>query len=299
MQALFTQDVRRAVVTAVAILTCLGAGTAAAQDESAGDLFSQGVELFHNKDYRDASDVFRRVFAIDPNPFVLYNIGRCYQELGELEIAVKYYDQALHLGELPRDAKVEAIRRLDAIQTALEVRSVREDSGRRLWASLAKARADLGAAEAALLPATPAVATPPPTPGNTQEGMAEGTLTWVGIAVGALGITALSGGVYFAVQAGDDLAQQRRRVDDFRQLEDQALTTGDPFIAAQALATAEEANRMASDVEQSQRLSVALFAAGGAMLIGGAVMVLADDEAAETDVTVILTTDGFAVTLLW
>ncbi len=101
----------------ISTIAPLAASEAHAQDASApiadpGLLFETGVELYRSGQYALAIEVFRQVFELDPNPFVLFNIGRCHEELGQLKEAVRYYKQALLLDGLTLEAKAEAIKRL-------------------------------------------------------------------------------------------------------------------------------------------------------------------------------------------
>jgi tetratricopeptide (TPR) repeat protein len=297
-----TTPLARLVCGALLALSLLLATPSHAQDATPEALFSEGVELFNAEQYREAVERFRQVFEIDPNPFMLFNIARCYHELGELETAAKYYDRSLALDGLPRDAKVEAIKRLDDIQIAMEVRRTTQEAARR------GARAHKAAREAIATRA--AVVTPPDTgaeetgsggvipkdPDSVEPG--RGSLTWVGATLGILGVVAVGGGTWFALQVGDDLDRHEALVADYSTLQAQALASGDAELAGRALSMADDANALATGIEQDQRLSLALFAGGGALIIGGVVMLLVDSPD-EADVTVIATPNGLAVVGLW
>lgn len=289
------------LVAAVSVVACVLWQSPAAAEDAPEALFSQGVALFEGEQYREAAEVFRRVFEIDPNPFVLFNIGRCYHELGELETATKYYDRSLALDGLPREAKIEAIKRLDDIQQALEARRAKDAAAERIGRALADARQALGDRAAELAPAAgapgePLGTVPPDDPQPAPGG--RGALTWVGAGIGVVGLAAVGGGTWFALGVGDDLDRHSGLVDEYRTLQSQALESGDSELAGRALTMADEANTLATSIEQDQRFSVALFAAGGAMIIGGVVMILADSPD-DTDVTVVASPTGFAVVGLW
>lgn len=293
------------ILAATLLAVCLLWGSPAASQEDPEALFGQAVELFQAEEYRDAVEIFRQVFELDPNPFVLFNIGRCYHQLGELETAAKYYDRSLALDGLPREAKVEAIKRLDDIQIALEHRRSKDGAVDRVHAALDTARSELTARVAVMPPETGEGPNGPekgagrgtaPTPPEDEGG--RGTLTWVGVGLGVIGLAAVGGGTWFALQVNDDLDRHSGLVADYTALEAQALASADSELATQALSMADEANALAGDIEQDQRLGLALFAAGGAMVIGGVVMILADTPD-EPDVTVIATPNGLAVVGLW
>lgn len=294
-----------AFTAALALSLCLAfAAPAAAQDDDPEAMFSQGVELFNAGEYRDAAEKFRQVFEVDPNPFMLFNIARCYHELGDLETAAKYYDRSLALDGLPRDAKVEAIKRLDDIQVSLEQRRGTREATRRASLALRSAREALAASAAVKTTVTEPVRTDGPADGSSKTAKpattdkGRGTLTWVGATLGVVGLAAVGGGTWFALQVGDDLDRHKGLVDDYTALQAQALASGDTALAAKALTMADNANVLATQIEQDQRLSLALFAGGGALVIGGIVMILVDAPE-DTDVSVIATPTGVAIVGLW
>lgn len=61
------------------------------------ELSAQGFTRFRNGDYRGAIVLFEEAYNIEPVPNLLYNIARCYEELGELETAVDYFQRYTRL----------------------------------------------------------------------------------------------------------------------------------------------------------------------------------------------------------
>ena len=56
-------------------------------------LSDEAVAAFKAKDYDTAIAKFQRAYEIDPQPNYKFNIGRVYEEKGDLENAVKYYQE--------------------------------------------------------------------------------------------------------------------------------------------------------------------------------------------------------------
>ena len=57
------------------------------------DLSEAAVARFKAKDYAGAVELFQRAHALDPKPNYLFNIGRVYEEAGQLREAVDYYQR--------------------------------------------------------------------------------------------------------------------------------------------------------------------------------------------------------------
>lgn len=231
-------------------------------------LFQRAVGLFRDKSYREAIAVFRQVFERDPNPFVLFNIGRCYEELGELEDAAKYYQRSVGLEGLPREAKVDALMRLEHMEETLKVR-VSEREAR----AEALKRIDRGvfAARAASSQGFSGPVGPEP-----DDGAGPGWPTWLGGGLLGLGVVSLTlGGIVYAdVESGLD--RQKELSAQYVATGNDALRTKDADKARAAQGKASEVNALADEIEASQRWSAGLFTAGGIFLISGLALVTFD-----------------------
>ena len=60
---------------------------------------SRGLALYAAQDYRHALERFIGALALEEDPNVLFNIARCYEQLGELDAALEKYEQFLSAPE--------------------------------------------------------------------------------------------------------------------------------------------------------------------------------------------------------
>lgn len=74
------------------------------------EINADGVELFAKKDYRAALDSFDYVLTLNPNDAgLLYNIGQCYDRLGERAKAEQYYVSCLQHAPDHGDARLALV----------------------------------------------------------------------------------------------------------------------------------------------------------------------------------------------
>ncbi len=71
------------------------ASAAPANQTSVAQLNEEGAALYAARDYRRAIEKFIQAYAIDTDPNLLFNIARCYEELGEVDAAIEKYETFL------------------------------------------------------------------------------------------------------------------------------------------------------------------------------------------------------------
>ena len=74
-----------------------GRGAAASNQTSSSQtnvaqLNEEGAAFYAARDYRHAIEKFIQAYAVDGDPNLLYNIARCYEELGETDAAIEKYE---------------------------------------------------------------------------------------------------------------------------------------------------------------------------------------------------------------
>ncbi|MBX7080492.1 MAG: tetratricopeptide repeat protein [Nannocystaceae bacterium] len=93
----------------------------AGEGEASPDaLSSEAVELFKQKDFDGAIAKFEAAYALDPQPNYLFNIGRVYEEKGDLANAVTYYQKFVQQPGVDLEAREAAVARLKVLKPALE-----------------------------------------------------------------------------------------------------------------------------------------------------------------------------------
>jgi tetratricopeptide (TPR) repeat protein len=70
-------------------------GAAPASVPSVAQLNEEGAALYAARDYRRAIEKFIQAYSIDSDPNLLFNIARCYEELGETDAAIEKYETFL------------------------------------------------------------------------------------------------------------------------------------------------------------------------------------------------------------
>ena len=93
---------RRAGFVAAALVGLCAFGVSADPPDMAAELNKRGVGLMRSGMREEAEKVFKEVLAIDPDNAAAHNnIGFCYQERGEIEMAIGEYRKALALSSDP------------------------------------------------------------------------------------------------------------------------------------------------------------------------------------------------------
>ena len=96
-----------------------------AQNSEAEKLSDQAVEAFNDKRYDESIDLFEQAYALNSNPNYLFNIGRVYEEKGDLEQAVVHYQEFVSQAGVDLESREAATERLKVLREAL--RQLEED----------------------------------------------------------------------------------------------------------------------------------------------------------------------------
>lgn len=95
-------------------------GQAAASGPTASDLSGQAIERFKAKDYDAAARLFDEAYKLDPNPNYLFNIGRVYEEKGDIRSAVDYYQRFVKEPGVELESRELALQRLRVLKAILQ-----------------------------------------------------------------------------------------------------------------------------------------------------------------------------------
>lgn len=86
---------------------------------SAKDLSDQAIERFKAKDYDAAARLFEQAYGIDKNPNYLFNIGRVYEEKGDIRLAVDFYQRFVKEPGVDIGSRELAVQRLSVLRAIL------------------------------------------------------------------------------------------------------------------------------------------------------------------------------------
>ncbi len=90
--------IKRVSIALVGLSLCCGSAPAHADDAAtAKALFHAGADAYAAGKYRDAVDLFRRAYELDPRPELVYNIGQAYERLGDIPKALRSFRDYLRL----------------------------------------------------------------------------------------------------------------------------------------------------------------------------------------------------------
>lgn len=108
---------------ALAQLNSAPAEAAGPTDSATADgeaLSEQAVEAFAAKRYDESIGLFEQAYALDANPNYLFNIGRVYEEKGDLEQAVAHYQRFVSQPGVDLESREAATERLKVLRGALK-----------------------------------------------------------------------------------------------------------------------------------------------------------------------------------
>jgi tetratricopeptide (TPR) repeat protein len=103
-------------VHALFALVSLGAAPAASDDATrAKDIFKAAQKLYKEARYADAIAKFEEVYVLKPSPVIMYNIGKCHEQLGDVPKAMRSYRDYLRLAPdaKDKDSVTDAIANLE------------------------------------------------------------------------------------------------------------------------------------------------------------------------------------------
>jgi tetratricopeptide (TPR) repeat protein len=113
-------------VTAGGAATGGAAATPAAaptgETETFESLVGQATGKFKEKDYAGAVALFERAYAVQPEPAILFNIGRIYEEAQNAEAAIGYYEKFIADEGVEAKDQEKAVQRLTVLRTIVEIR---------------------------------------------------------------------------------------------------------------------------------------------------------------------------------
>jgi hypothetical protein len=95
------------------------ASASASASPTAAELSGQAIERFQAKDYDAAARLFEQAYGIDKNPNYLFNIGRVYEEKGDIRLAVDFYQRFVKEPGVDIGSRELAVQRLSVLRAIL------------------------------------------------------------------------------------------------------------------------------------------------------------------------------------
>ena len=223
-------------------------GQAPDQNAEVEKLFAEGASLYKAGKYRPAIDKFEAAYALFPEPNLLYNIARAYEALGDVDQAIVKFTLCTTNPRSTEELKQKAAAKL-AVLTAARAQGAAAPAPAPTPTSPPAAAGNAG-------PAT--TATPPPAAVTTSStglpmlGIAGGVTTGLGVVGAAIG------GVLYGLGATThgDL--------------ESSLST--PDANGVVGVTRADAEAQSLDGTNQKTMGVALLGVGGALVVGGGVL---------------------------
>jgi tetratricopeptide (TPR) repeat protein len=204
------------------------------------DVTEQAVAAFEAGEFDKAIELFNQAFEQDKDPNYLFNIGRVYEEKGDLRNAILHYEKFVNSAGVDLESRSFANDRLKVLRDIVAA----EDA--------AKAEEEARKAEAEAAKNQPSEDEPAATvdAGPSEEELSRKRTRTIGFVLLGVGAATAAGGGVAGYMA-------RSRHDDFQ-------SESDP---AQALDLQEQGTTLSSTAD-------GLFIAGGVVAVAGLVMVL-------------------------
>jgi tetratricopeptide (TPR) repeat protein len=114
---------RLAFLVSMALLVVAPSGAWAQKGaKNAAALVKEGERLYNAGKYREAAEVLKKAQEAQPNPKLLYNIARAYEQAGDLRESLSYYQQ--YVGQKTEEADATLLKRsalaIDRLRVLLE-----------------------------------------------------------------------------------------------------------------------------------------------------------------------------------
>lgn len=214
--------------------------------EAAKSMFRVALDAFKAGQYREALDKLKQVYELDPNPIILYNIGRSYEELGQLAEAADFFQRAVADATLPEKLQAEIGRRLPVVLPVLKAREARLISSRSIGSGVVAAT-DKARSEALARAKGPDVIVKP----KDEPNLVEDPLFWSGI-----GATALGGGLLVGAALIDNgLADPI-----------------DELMNPETRRNVARTEALQSQIDRDQLLATSFYIGGGVLAVAGGVL---------------------------
>lgn len=124
----------RRLVCLIALLGLLAPATAWAAKKkggaTAGEWYAKGSGHMQAKEYIKAAAAFQAAFDLDPDPVLLWNIARAFEEAGENEKAKLKFQEFTAHPKAPAELRERALKHLRAVEDKIKAKQAEERAER-------------------------------------------------------------------------------------------------------------------------------------------------------------------------
>ena len=129
---------RKFLVTSLLLfgLVSFGLASPAQADDAAErarvveELSAEGAAYFGEGEFEKAIERFEEAYAVEPVPNLLYNIGRCYEQLEEWETAKDYFEDFIRSPDVDSESRGHAMDRVDSLREIIAAETGEEPEER-------------------------------------------------------------------------------------------------------------------------------------------------------------------------
>lgn len=97
-----------------------------ATGETFESLAEQARARYREKDYAGAVSLFERAYALQPDPAILFNIGRIHEQANNVDAAITYYQKFIADESVDIGLRDTALQRLATLEKIVEIRKKEE-----------------------------------------------------------------------------------------------------------------------------------------------------------------------------
>lgn len=126
----------------------LGPAVVYAQDDAASiarqveALSVEAADHFRAEEYEEAIALFEEAYDLEPVPNLLFNIGRCYEQLEEWELAKEHFEQFITSPDVATEAREKAMERVQSLNEIIAAEAEEEEERREEIAELDETEPD-------------------------------------------------------------------------------------------------------------------------------------------------------------
>lgn len=129
-QSLPARTASAAVYVPIGVRAALATSTQPAEVDPGGETFESLAEQararYREKDFAGAVALFERAYALQPDPAILFNIGRIHEEANNIDAAIAYYEKFIADETVDVELRDKALQRLQTLEKIVEIRKKEE-----------------------------------------------------------------------------------------------------------------------------------------------------------------------------